>query len=586
MQLPDKQPLMENVVVTSAGELKNLVEKGLSKGNGAFLKIFAKDSSGKYYLTILLDRSKILAAECLLVDKKQNLSGEEAISVLKSLIGKPMVVDVYDLDELEIKLSIADNVDVYVQTPKTSLAEFFETGEEGPPTKTEEMKATATATVTKSEIPATLPVVEKVKAEERAEEAAEKKQEIVPEEPKPAPMPTEEKKAAPAGKPEVVVNLSGGSVPERAFQLYAEDLLKEAKRIRGLRINRIEFDANVGEGVAYLNVRIYGNSDGSARDIEIAEKRMLHAVSKYAPVLLREAEVKPIVKDVSVVIDGQEVKPQEIVDKDKKKTGNVTKDGRISLAVLEDVWPYFSAYARTVITEIESAGIRVKKAYFDVKGRREFEINLSMVAEAGMAKEAVERIARDVLTRHARELGRSLKRYITVHNIDVEVLTPAVTSKAARETTVVTSSKAAEVLAKKELLEKEVEQLLKQAGIDELAPFTEEKKKEAEETMLKGRIEPAIETLKTRIHAEMKLIPRVTFKWLKLNHEIKDSTIQLDIEASFLREETGGLFGSFSGVSDSKIKKDIEDAIRRILREVSKEYSIRIELRRLNIIIR
>ncbi|NJE10157.1 hypothetical protein E3E25_04365 [Thermococcus sp. MAR1] len=582
MQLPDKQPLIENMVVTSAGELKGLVENGLAKGNGAFLKIFAKDSSGKYYLTILLDRSKILAAECLLVDRKQDLSGEEAISVLKSLIGKPMVVDVYDLDELEIKLSIADNVDVYVQTPKIPLEELLGKAEEGPPAK-EEMKATATAEVAKSEVPTTLPVVEKVRAEETVKGTAEEKPKAVPK-PKPTPAPVEEK-PAPAEKPEVVVNLSGGSVPEKAFRVYAEDLLKEAKRIKGLRISRIEFDANVGEGVVYLNVHIHGNSDGSARDIEIAEKRMLHAVSKYAPVLLREAEVKPIIKDVSIVIDGQEVKPQEIVDRDKKKTGNVTKDGRISLAVLEDVWPYFSAYARTVVTEMESAGIRVKKAYFDVKGRREFEINLSMVAEAGMTKEAVERIARDVLTRHARELGRSLKRYITVHNIDVEILAPAVTSKTTKETAV-TSSKAAEVLAKKELLEKEVEQLLKQAGIDELAPFTEEKKKEAEEAILKGRIEPAIETLKTRIHAEMKMIPRVTFKWLKLNHEIKDSTIQLDIEASFLREETGGLFGSFSGVSDSKIKKDIEDSIRRILREVSKEYSIRIELRRLNIILR
>jgi len=581
MQLPDKQPLIENVVVTSAGELKGLVEEGLSKGNGAFLKIFAKDSSGKYYLTILLDRSKILAAECLLVDKKQDLSGEEAISVLKSLIGKPMVVDVYDLDELEIKLSIADNVDVYAQTPKIPLEELLGKAEEGPPAR-EEMKATTTAAVAKSEVPATLPVVEKVKTEAKVEETAEEKPEAVPE-PKPAPAPVEEK-PAPAGKPEVVVNLSGGSVPEKAFQVYAEDLLKEAKRIKGLRINKIEFDANVGEGVVYLNVHIYGNSDGSA-NIEIAEKRMLHAVSKYAPVLLREAEIKPIVKDVSIVIDGQEVKPQEIVDKDKKKTGNVTKDGRISLTVLEDVWPYFSAYARTVVTEIESAGIRIKKAYFDVKGRREFEINLSMVAETGMTKEAVERIARDVLTKHARELGRSLKRYITVHNIDVEILAPAVTSKTTKET-VVTSSKAAEVLAKKELLEKEVEQLLKQAGIDELTPFTEEKKKEAEEAMLKGRIEPALEMLKTRIHAEMKMIPRVTFKWLKLNHEIKDSTIQLEIETSFLREETGGLFGSFSGVSDSKIKKDIEDTIKRILKEVSKEYGIRIELRRLNITLR
>ncbi|WP_248841809.1 hypothetical protein [Thermococcus thioreducens] len=119
-----------------------------------------------------------------------------------------------------------------------------------------------------------------------------------------------------------------------------------------------------------------------------------------------------------------------------------------------------------------------------------------------------------------------------------------------------------------------------------MAPLTEEKRKEAEEAMLKGRIEPAIDALKTRIHAEMKLIPRVTFKWLKMNHEIRDSTVMVDIEASFLREETGGLFGSFSGVSESKIKKDIEDAIRRVLREVSKEYGIRIGLRKLNIILR
>lgn len=67
-------------------------------------------------------------------------------------------------------------------------------------------------------------------------------------------------------------------------------------------------------------------------------------MSKYAPIILREAEIKPILRDVSVVINGQEVKPQEIVDKDKKKTANVTKDGKIVLSVLEDVWPYFSLF--------------------------------------------------------------------------------------------------------------------------------------------------------------------------------------------------------------------------------------------------
>ncbi len=583
MQLPDKQPLIENTVVTSAGELEELIKRGISAGNGAFLKVFAKDSSGKYYLTILLDRSKILAAEGLLVDKKQEILGEEAIRVLKSFVGRPMVVDVYSLDELEIKLSIADNVDVYAQTPKVPIAELFTGGVETAPrgeagVKPEVKPPEPEARAEVEHKAQAIAAIEAIKREEQAPQ--------VVEQPRPEVAAREEPKPAPAGKPEVVVNVTGGTIPERAFKIYAEDLLKEAKRIKGLVINRIEFDANIREGVAYLNVNVYGNSDGSARDIEIAEKRMLHAVSKYAPVLLREAEIKPIVKDIRVVIDGQEVKPQEIVDKDKKKTANVTKDGRITLSVLEDVWPYFSAYARTVITEIESAGIRVKKAYFDVKGRREFEINLSLVAEAQLTKEAVERIARDVVSRHARELSRSIKRYISVHNIEAEVIAPVTKPSESKKAPVVASGKAAEVLAKKELLEKEVEQLLKQAGIDELAPFTEEKKREAEETLLHERIEPAVERLKNRIHAELKLIPRVTFKWLKMNHEVEGSKVYIDVEASFLREETGGLFGSFSGVADDKIRQEIQDSIKRVIKEVSKEYNLKIELRGLNIILR
>ncbi|WP_248841811.1 DUF2226 domain-containing protein [Thermococcus thioreducens] len=175
MQLPDKQPLIENMVVTSAGELGELIQKGLSKGSGAFLKIFAKDSAGKYYMTILLDRSKILAAECLLVDKKQGLTGEEAITLLKSLIGKPMVVDVYTLDELEIKLSIADNVDVYVQTPKIPLNELFKKAEEGPPKREEEKTESAVPVTATQEVPKAVPAVREAQAEEKTEVITEEK---------------------------------------------------------------------------------------------------------------------------------------------------------------------------------------------------------------------------------------------------------------------------------------------------------------------------------------------------------------------------------------------------------------------------
>ncbi|WP_297548341.1 DUF2226 domain-containing protein, partial [Thermococcus sp.] len=118
MQLPDKTPLVENVVITSASELRDLLNQALSQGKGAFLKIFAKDKNGKYYITVLLDTSKVLAVECLVVDNKQTLIGEEAVTLLKSILEKPMVVDVYSLDEIEMKLSIAENLEIYSETPK------------------------------------------------------------------------------------------------------------------------------------------------------------------------------------------------------------------------------------------------------------------------------------------------------------------------------------------------------------------------------------------------------------------------------------------------------------------------------------
>ncbi|WP_297073713.1 hypothetical protein [Thermococcus sp.] len=557
MQLPDKAPLVENVVVTSAGEFNELIKKALSQGKGAFLKIFAKDRSAKYYITVLFDSSKILAVECLVVDNKQTLIGEDAVKLLKSLLGKPMVVDVYSLDEIEMKLSIAENLDVYSETPKIPLEELFSGGTSEP---------------SKIETPTPVPVREQPEVRSKVEEK------LAPSVTKSASEVTE--------KPEVVVNFTGGRIPEEAFRKYAESVIKEAEKIKGVSINRIEFDANVGEGVVYLNVHVYGSS-GSAdkRSREIAEKRLFHIVSKYAPIILREAEYKPILRDISVVLNGEEARPQEIVEKDKKKTGAVTKDGRIQLSVLEDVWPYFSNFARTVIKELEAAGMKVTKAYFDIKGRRELEINLFIAVEGPFDKATTERTIRTILNRHAKELSSSIKRYITVHNIEVE-LVEKVFQRPTRVTKTVTSGKAAEILAKKDLLEKEVERLLKEAGIDELAPLTEEKKKEAEETLLKSRIEPAIEALKNRVHAELKLIPRVTFKWLKLNHEIQGSTVYVDIEASFVKESVGGLFGAYSGVSDDRIKKDITETINRIIRDISGEYSVSIRPRRINVILR
>ncbi len=549
MKLPDTRPLKENVVVISPSDLAQEVKSVASQSGGAFLKIFGKKDNSKYYLTILFDRTKVLAAEGQDLESGAQVIGEEAINLFRKLMGNPMVVDVYSLDEIGVKLSIAENLDVYSKTPKITIEELF--GGRAP-ARVEKPKPVPKP----AEKPVEKPAEKPVKAREK---------------PKPKP-----------GEIEIVIEIPGGDVLEEALKEYTKHLISEAKRIRTLQINKVVYSGELTEGVVYLNVHIYGHSEGQMR--EVAEKRMLHAISKYAPVILRMADIKPILKEIKVILDGKEVAPQEIVERDKKKIGKVDREGRLTLAVLEDVWPYFSAMMRTVVNEIERQGIAVKAATFDVPGRKEFEVNAKLAVETSLPEDQARKIIRDTITKHTKELGRTLKRYMTVHNVEVEFIKKAETVKPSAK--VPTTGKAAEILQKKAELEKEVEKLLQQAGVEELAFLTEEKKRESEKALLRSRIEPAMEELKNRLHTELKLIPRVTFKWLKLNWDAKGTTVYVDIEASFMKEEIGGLFGSFSGVDEGRIKRDVRETILRVIRDIQKEYGIKISLNKFNVIVR
>ncbi|WP_297487169.1 DUF2226 domain-containing protein [Thermococcus sp.] len=553
MKLPDAEPVKENAVITSPGELLNEIRNVLSGASGLFIKVFGKKGSSRYYITILFDRSKVLAAEGQEVSSGSVVTGSQAIDLFRELLKGPLVVDLYALDEIGVKVSIADNLDAYGQTPKVSIGELLSAPVQKPVEKPVPKPAPKPQ---EKPAPVRPPVktVEK-KTEKKAPEKA-------------------------GGEVEVVIEIPGGEVLDGALKEYAKHLVSEAKRIRTLQLSRIAFSGELTEGVVYLNVHIYGHSEGQMRGV--AEKRMLHAISKYAPIILREADIKPILRDVKVILNGKEVAPKEIVDREKKKTGKVDREGRITLSVLEDVWPYFSSMVRTAVGEINEAGIKVTGATFDIRGWKEFEVNAKIAVETSIPRENVEKVVRDVITRHAKELGKTIDRYITVHNIEVEVV-EAVKPVAP---SIATSAKAQQVLAKKKELEKEVEKLLQQAGIEELSFLTEEKKRESEQALLRSRIEPAIELLKSRLHTELKLIPRVAFKWLKLNWEAKGSTVYLDLEASFIKEEVGGLFGSFSGIDEGKLKQDARDTILRVIRDVSKEYGISIKLKKLNVMVR
>jgi hypothetical protein len=549
MKLPNVSPLKENVVITSPSDLINEIQEALGDSSGVFLKIFGKKGGSGYYIEILTDRSKVLAMEGREIGSETQILGNEAVSLLKDLLSGPLIVDIYTLDEIGVKLSIADNLEVYTKTPKVPISDLFG---------------------------AKISLPETPKSQEKPSEVSRK---VQPREEKPLKRPQEEGKKR-VGEVEIVIEIPNGQILEEALKEYAKHLISEAKRVRTLQLTKIVFSGELSEGVVYLNVHLYGHSEGQMR--EVAEKRMLHAISKHAPIILRVADIKPILKDIKVILNGKEVAPQQIVEKEKKKTGKVDKEGRITLSVLEDVWPYFSAMARTVVGEIQEAGIKVTAASFDVKGRKEFEVNAKFAVETDLPKERVEGIVRGIVSKHTKELAKTLNRYITVRTVEIDVIEKA----APVISTQPKSAKAAQILQKKAELEKEVEKLLKQAGVDELAFLTEEKKKESEQTLIRSRIDPAMETLKARLHTELKLIPRVTFKWLKLGWDVKENTVYVSIEASFLKEQVGGLFGSFSGVDEDRLRQDARDTILRVIRDVSREYSISIKLQKLNVIVR
>ncbi|MBO8174576.1 MAG: hypothetical protein H0Z18_04895 [Thermococcus sp.] len=714
MQLPKMQPFKENIVSTSKDDFVSLVHEALSNANGTFIKIFTKDSSEKYYFTVLTDSSKILAVYGKLLTTNRDVIGKEALDVLQPLLSNPMVVDIYTLDEITLKLSIADNIEIYSTTPKINIDEFLGVSKKDELSEVlekEKLLEQILEKAKKEEIkPA--PQIEKAKEVEGAKvpEMIEKPPEekpvkVLKETPKPAPQPAA-KKEGPKVKIEIIGSEAFKPALEEAFKEYSKILLNDIKKMGDTTLNDMEIHGEIGTGVVYLTIHLNANIEEEAK-VEIAKRKILFFANRHVPVIGRVSGLKPIIRSIKVnVVAGGRVDTMEERERGEvelwklKKPPTVQINPKLFLTIDPEFRSYFSAYARTLLKDIEDAGIKVDKMEVDVEGRKEHEINIKLQTSVpNMSKAQVEALVTSLAKEHAKEMGKALKKYVWVHKVEVELtgaqlvrpkqrkletiinapknvdpylrkfvkdfvneirgigiepskvqidakevsfalgggrayhITVTVegastsalplsklkdmieieANKRARELAEVLkeevvvrevklnveeetsgtqvapaqiSHKAAEILKKKAELEKEVEKLLKEAGIEELSFLTEDKKREAEQTLLKSRIEPAMETLKSKVQSELKLLPRVTFKWLKMNWNFTGSNVEVTFEVSFAKEEVGGLFGAFSGISDDKIKEDAIRIIRKAMEDISREYGISIVPKRINVLVR
>ncbi|WP_231963819.1 hypothetical protein [Thermococcus chitonophagus] len=569
MEIPEIKPSIENVVCLSGDEVLNTLQDLLKSKDvrGVYAKIFGKDESDSYVIEVLADKSRLLAIECTYVQKNEKVYGEDAIRKLAELADIPLIVTAYGLDDTTFKLVLANNIDVYSKTPAVPLSEVFK----------KKAKETIEEAITEA----------KEEKEEEIKEIMQKTEEI-----------KEEKKAEvpqPEIKEEIVIEIkgkNGNEVPE-SLRKRIEDALKEyiglvkadiSSNLQGAQLRSVKIDGEVGEGTLALVGEFYIVAESG--NPEIMKRKGLFILHKHIPKIRRATDLKPIIKDFKLnVVVGGEMSSMEAREREDVTLWRLTRPPthRITPNLYLTIDPkfkqYFVGFARTLLKEIENEGVLVNRLDIEVFGGvREFEINIRL---EGKSKDIDEpRLQAKVISlakRHASELTKIVGKYVWVNHVDVALTKPMETEF---------SAKAAEILKKKEEIEKEVEKMLKEAGIEELSYLLEDKKKEMEKTFMMSRINAAVQDLKQRMQEELKNIPRASLRWLKVNYEINGSTIELLVEASLAKLEEEGLFGALASANEEEIKRRATEIITRILREVSREHQVQIRIKRLNILVR
>jgi len=125
VKLPSVPPMVENLVCKSKKEFLDVLAKALSKSGGAFAKVFGKVEGTPYYATLIIDREKVLAIEVLEVGSNASIVGRPAIEIMMDIVKSgSFIVDVFPLTDVELKVSIMDNMEVYSLTPKVRLEEI------------------------------------------------------------------------------------------------------------------------------------------------------------------------------------------------------------------------------------------------------------------------------------------------------------------------------------------------------------------------------------------------------------------------------------------------------------------------------
>ncbi|WP_237698526.1 hypothetical protein [Pyrococcus sp. NA2] len=557
MEINQLQPKVENEVCLSGEEVLELVNKNIKEENvkGLYLKIFGKNEEDQYIIEMIVDKRRVLAVECTYVNRKEKKYGDEALKKLAELSDTPLIISVYPMDNQSLKLALARNIELYSKTPAIPLSEVF--------------KREAKKTI-----------------EEAIVEAKEEKEEEIRETTKKL----EEEVSKRVEIPEEIEITIGGDVEDEkmvkeAIQEYVKIVKEEINRqLKEAQLRSARITGEVGRGTISLNAEFYITAEEG--NPEILKRRSLFIINKHVPKIRKITNLKPIIKDIKAnVVIGETISTMEEKERGEVTLWRLTKPPTHELAknlyltVDPKFKQYFIGFARTLLKEIEEQGVSVDKLEVEILGGvREFEININLRGKSrDLDEPRLQAIITSLAKRHASELSKIVEKYVWVNNVRVEL---------ARPSGIELSSKATEILKRKEEIEKEVERMLKEAGIEELSYLLEDKKRELEKTLIRPKVEKVVQALRQRLQEELKMIPNVNLRWLQVKHDVQGNVVEVAVEASLAKLEGEGIFGALSRLSDEEVKRRAIERITKTIKEIGRENQIQIRLKRLNIAVK
>ncbi|WP_461865290.1 DUF2226 domain-containing protein [Thermococcus sp.] len=282
MKLPSVAPLEENYLCRDKEDFANLVWRTIKESRGAFFKVLGKVDDEPYYATLLIDDQKILAVEVQDVKGGSTLIGKPALELLKDILEVgPVIVDVFLMNDIDVKMSVMENIDVYKSTPKMSLDEMCPTI--GSIMKTTEIKSTGQVEQK------SLPVEEKTWKASSSEVKPEGKLKI------------REKP-----KPRTEFDLNVPSNLEPYLRAFSNKIVRYAKSI-GVEVSKIKIDTKevryalgAGSGL-HTTIEIEGSSN-SLLSAERIKQNIENFIYQEAGELSKELGKRVVVSHFSLKI--------------------------------------------------------------------------------------------------------------------------------------------------------------------------------------------------------------------------------------------------------------------------------------------